>query len=249
MSVHVCDTCRDQPGSDTAREKGCTCPVMDRLFLPCSCPTSLADNIGRRIQHDEDGCCSWTGAVSGGGQGYGYARFGGKVERIHRVVFRHARGPVREGMVLHHKCGNTLCVKPNHLLECTNAENLGFERGVVCASGRHEMDGNRMNDGRCRACHREKARRSNWTKGWVEPASPEALWLGCRCTSHQSTQSECPVHRDYHACDGCFMQPGSDSAIRLGCTCGPMDNGRGHNEHRRVVIEGCPVHWPTEEQL
>lgn len=29
MSAHVCDTCRDQPGSDTAREKGCTCPVMD----------------------------------------------------------------------------------------------------------------------------------------------------------------------------------------------------------------------------
>ena len=29
MTVHVCDTCRDQPGSDTAREKGCTCPVMD----------------------------------------------------------------------------------------------------------------------------------------------------------------------------------------------------------------------------
>lgn len=30
MSTHVCDTCRDQPGSDTAREKGCTCGPMDR---------------------------------------------------------------------------------------------------------------------------------------------------------------------------------------------------------------------------
>ena len=28
-STHVCDTCRDQPGSDTAREKGCNCPVLD----------------------------------------------------------------------------------------------------------------------------------------------------------------------------------------------------------------------------
>ena len=27
--THVCDTCRDQPGSDTAAAKGCTCARMD----------------------------------------------------------------------------------------------------------------------------------------------------------------------------------------------------------------------------
>lgn len=46
MSVHVCDTCRDQPGSDTAREKGCTCPLLDnghghnkyRMVVNVDCP-------------------------------------------------------------------------------------------------------------------------------------------------------------------------------------------------------------------
>ena len=28
-AIHVCNTCRDKPGSDTAREKGCICPVLD----------------------------------------------------------------------------------------------------------------------------------------------------------------------------------------------------------------------------
>ena len=51
-----------------------------------------------------------------------------------------------------------------------------------------------------------------------------------------------------HVCDTCRDQPGSDTAREKGCTCGPMDNGRGHNEHRRVILEGCPVHWPAEGQ-
>ena len=46
MSAHVCDTCRDQPGSDTAREKGCTCPIHDnghghnlhRMVVNVDCP-------------------------------------------------------------------------------------------------------------------------------------------------------------------------------------------------------------------
>ena len=54
-----------------------------------------------------------------------------------------------------------------------------------------------------------------------------------------------------HVCDTCRDQPGSDTAREKGCTCPVMDNGRGHNEYRRVarrvVLEGCPLHWPTEE--
>ena len=50
-----------------------------------------------------------------------------------------------------------------------------------------------------------------------------------------------------HVCDTCRDQPGSDTAREKGCTCPVLDNGHGHNEHRRVVIEGCPVHQWTKE--
>ena len=220
------------------------CEICDGLFLPCSCPTSLADNIGTLIEHDIEGCCIWTGALSGGGKEYGYVRFGGKAARAHRVVWRHARGPLEEGHVLHHKCGNTHCVKPDHLLDCeSNAENMAFEVKDICQSGRHPLDEEtRMSDGRCRACHREKARRSNWKKGWVEPCSEDAEWLGCRCRSKSETEKNCPVHRDYHACKTCYMNPGSDSARQQGCICGVLDNGHGHNRYRMVVNADCPVH-------
>lgn len=29
MSLHDCPTCHMRPGSDAAREHGCTCPVLD----------------------------------------------------------------------------------------------------------------------------------------------------------------------------------------------------------------------------
>lgn len=248
--THVCDTCRDKPGSDTAAAKGCTCPRCERLFLPCSCPTSLAGNIARLIRHDVDGCCEWAGAISGGGQGYGYVRFGGAAERAHRVVFRHARGPVRDGMVLHHLCGNTRCVKPDHLLECTQEENAGFERPEFCLSGRHEMSVHRMNDGHCRVCHKERERRRNWKKRGEPtplPGTPEAEWLACLCPGPRETSRECPVHQDYHACEACYMRPGSDSAVQIGCICPRLDSGRGHNTERAVVVIGCPVHCPEGE--
>lgn len=50
-----------------------------------------------------------------------------------------------------------------------------------------------------------------------------------------------------HVCDTCRDQPGSDTAREKGCTCPVMDNGRGHNEHRRVVRADCPVHQWTKE--
>lgn len=43
--LHDCDRCHDRPGSDTARAKGCTCPVLDsgrghadRVVIAGDCP-------------------------------------------------------------------------------------------------------------------------------------------------------------------------------------------------------------------
>lgn len=45
-----------------------------------------------------------------------------------------------------------------------------------------------------------------------------------------------------HVCVTCFMNPGSELAQAVGCRCPTMDNGRGHNVDRLVVVDGCPVH-------
>lgn len=42
--------------------------------------------------------------------------------------------------------------------------------------------------------------------------------------------------------------PGSDAAVKLGCSCPRMDNGRGNPEIGRIrgfiVVVGCPLHSP-----
>jgi len=42
--------------------------------------------------------------------------------------------------------------------------------------------------------------------------------------------------------------PGSDEAVKLGCRCPRMDNGRGNPEIGRIrgwiVTVGCPLHSP-----
>jgi hypothetical protein len=44
--------------------------------------------------------------------------------------------------------------------------------------------------------------------------------------------------------------PGSDEAIKLGCTCAVLDNahGKGYMSIPGIYVfsEGCPLHWPGE---
>ncbi len=46
-TIHDCPTCHMQPGSDTARDEGCTCPVLDNgrghapwLVCDAACPVT-----------------------------------------------------------------------------------------------------------------------------------------------------------------------------------------------------------------
>lgn len=44
--------------------------------------------------------------------------------------------------------------------------------------------------------------------------------------------------------------PGSDEAIKQGCTCPVLDNGRGNPELGRIrgfwIVDGCPVHTDSK---
>lgn len=69
-------------------------------------------------------CWNWTGSTNGR---YGLLSVNSKHTRAHRFSYEIANGCVPAGLVIDHKCHNTLCVKPAHLRAITqkqNCENL-----------------------------------------------------------------------------------------------------------------------------
>lgn len=84
-------------------------------------------------------CWDWLGAYSGAPSGLGYPALSMKVHgvrrvcRAHRVAYMAAFGPVPEGEPLHHKCGRSCCVRPEHLTPVTAAENTAemLARGAL----------------------------------------------------------------------------------------------------------------------
>jgi hypothetical protein len=65
-------------------------------------------------------CRIWTGASS---DGYGGVRYKGKRRRVHRVAYEVYVGPIPDGTVIHHICGNRKCIYVGHLQAVTPQDN------------------------------------------------------------------------------------------------------------------------------
>lgn len=75
-------------------------------------------------------CWDWTGAFTTRGGRPLYPalsmKVGGvrRVLKVHRVAFEAAFGPIPPGEQVHHRCGRSSCVRPEHLQSATGRENL-----------------------------------------------------------------------------------------------------------------------------
>jgi hypothetical protein len=67
-------------------------------------------------------CWIWTAALDQ--DGYGKCRYGGSVQRAHRVAWDMLVGPIPDGLHLDHLCRVRACVNPMHLEPVTNRVNL-----------------------------------------------------------------------------------------------------------------------------
>lgn len=115
---------------------------------------------------DEGSCWLWPGAKA---HGYGQVYGGGRMLRVHIVVYEAEVGPVPDGLELDHLCRVRACARPSHLEAVTHVENMrrSASRGGVlaapviplteCKRGHpfDEVNTYKRPDGsrQCRTCH------------------------------------------------------------------------------------------------
>ena len=71
----------------------------------------------RILPEPNTGCWLWAGPASTFGYGVD-AHYEGGIQQCraaHRAVYEAMNGPIGEGLQLHHRCGQKLCVNPTHL--------------------------------------------------------------------------------------------------------------------------------------
>ena len=70
----------------------------------------------------EDDCWLWKGGRGTRARRYGLFYFRGVMHYAHRWCYREFIGPIPAKHVIHHTCGNTLCVNLDHLQAVTRSE-------------------------------------------------------------------------------------------------------------------------------
>lgn len=66
-------------------------------------------------------CWYWTAAQK---KGYGLFAINGRQTGAHRFSYELKNGPIKDNLVIDHKCRTTLCVNPNHLRAVTAKINV-----------------------------------------------------------------------------------------------------------------------------
>lgn len=72
-------------------------------------------------------CWPWTAGTSTAG--YGAFWHGGQMQKAHRVSYELEHGTIRADRFVDHVCHNRRCVRPAHLREVTNKQNVENHNG------------------------------------------------------------------------------------------------------------------------
>lgn len=129
----------------------------------------------RNTERKDNGCWVWL-RQKNPITGYGTSSYKGKNMGAHRVSYILFYDQIPNGLVIHHKCENKICVNPEHLVAITQSENLSIagwhgkhhSSKTNCPYG-HEytlveekVHGIQRNHRRCKIC--EKKRSTQITK-------------------------------------------------------------------------------------
>jgi hypothetical protein len=102
--------------------------LMDWIRSHRKPPLPVADRFWPKVDKSAgpDACWPWTGCIQT--RGYGQFYVGMEGERMvrqpaHRVAWELTHGPIPAGLVIDHKCKNTVCVNPAHLRPVSQEDN------------------------------------------------------------------------------------------------------------------------------
>lgn len=77
-------------------------------------------------------CWTWTAGISAAG--YGAFWHSGQMQKAHRVSYELEHGTIRADRLIDHTCHNRRCVRPSHLREVTNKQNVENHTGPKATS-------------------------------------------------------------------------------------------------------------------
>lgn len=196
----------------------CIIPRMTSNYearpIPAETPKARARFMGKISKNTPTGCWDWIGGTRAPG-GYGVFSLACLDYRAHRVIFAWTHGDtVAE---IHHKCGNTGCVNPDHLEAAVNGQ--PYHRGpraTHCSKG-HEFTLTKAGRRECRICAREKSNR------YREQNREKVL----------ARRRELRIHvvhepRPCMTCDKDFVPERVDARMCLECRSGPNDYRRAY---------------------
>lgn len=158
----------------------------------------IAERFWLRVDKIElTGCWLWDGYVNRHGYGTWSYSEGGKTKTVsvHRAAYELLVGPIPDGNVLDHQCRVRFCCNPDHLVPCTQKQNLqrsksgeiGAERNrskTHCPYG-HPYSGDNLHiapDGKriCRICSRRHTAEGRARRLAVNPPEPRVPQAACK---------------------------------------------------------------------